>query len=306
MNILIISNGADNGGVGIAIKQAFDRHTDWNVRFVRRANNFINYDADIEWRPGDGATGAVVSELFEHADVVHVMEKFPVIEQFAGWESKPWIMHHHGGVFRSNPTAFVSRCKELGVIQIGAIFDILKLAPDDVEWLPNPVNIPMMLRYRAANYNLSPRLRITQSPTGHGSNHTRQFLEATAGLGADVSLIERMPWHDHLRVKARADIVFDSLTTGYGITLTEGWGMNIMGVAGADDPDALELMRSTIGYVPYYEVTEQTFAERMAALVESNELQRTYTALGWQCVNDFHDERKVVEQLKGIYERAVG
>lgn len=308
MKVLIIGSGVDNGGVQIAIKQAFDRHApDWEVRSVTRAQNWIQYDQDILWPPGADGIGEQVAELFAKADVVHVMEKFGAIESFPGWEDKPRIMHHHGSVFRGDPHGFVARCKREGILQLGAIFDIIKLAPGDLMWLPNPVDLRMMLRYRADGFRPHNRIRIAQSPAGRGPNHTNQFLKAMEQVyGAEPLLIEHQPWREHLRRKATADAVFDSFTTGYGITLSEGWGMNLPGIAGCSDSEALTVMERYIGYIPYFPVTEEIVVDRLRMFVEDDEVRDHYADLGWQTVNDFHEESKVVDQLKVIYEQAVG
>lgn len=48
-NLLIYSPGADTGGLGIAMKRAFDKHApEWTARHIRREDNYLHYPADIE------------------------------------------------------------------------------------------------------------------------------------------------------------------------------------------------------------------------------------------------------------------
>ena len=125
------------------------------------------------------------------------------------------------------------------------------------------------------------------------------------GYPVDLELIERERWDRCLQRKARADIFFDQVILGYGCNALEAWGMGIPVVCGASDP-TLDEMERRFGRLPFYHATEETIYDALKELVESPELRAKYAAIGNRYVREYHDEVKVVDQLKRIYQRAMG
>lgn len=304
MRVLIVSNGADNGGVGIAIKRAFAKHaSSWTVNSVTRATNFIGFEPDVYWPP-DGDS-AIVDALYESADVVHIMDKFDAvlgIPACKGLGTKPMVMHHHGSVFRSKPQGFIQVCRENQIPALVATFDLLRYAPDELTWMPHPIDVDQMQGIRGREYRASSAVRIVQTP-GAGDNATERLQEAVKEIdGAVLDVVRGLPWAEAMQAKARADIVFDCLDTGYGMTSVEAFAMRIPVVSGSDLDTARRIV-DACGVRPYYSAMEENLGFRLRDLVESSELREEYAEIGWEHVNAYHAEDVVVDRLMAVYER---
>jgi len=300
--VLILSPGPDNGGVGIGIKRAFDRYAPgWEVRVAVRRRIWFGWDTDILW---DRRSADLVAGLFRRADVVHMMETPAVVETFAGWERKPRIIHHHGAIYRAHAAEFDGRAAREGIAAYGATFELASAG--HLRWLPHPVDLEQMQRQVRPATRTKPV--IAQSPSARSVNDTDALAAAfaTGRIPADLRLIERLPWRAHLAAKAGADAVFDSLATGYGMTLAEAWGMGIPGIAGADDPAVLAVMLAAIGHVPYYPVTRAGLVDEVATFAADPELRREYAERGAATVAAHHAEPRIVERLVAAYEEAIG
>jgi hypothetical protein len=302
MRLLILSNGKDNGGNGSALKRAMDRHTDWEVRYVRRQPSFLGYEKDIEW-PGKLPMPRGLLDIWNRADVVMMLGSFRMAERFPGYERKPKVMYHLGEEFRLNAASYMARCRTEGIPQLVTTFDLLSYGPD-LAWLPMVCDTERMERERQA-YRPGERIRVMQSPAARGPNDTDAFLDAMAAVDVDVSLIEGVSWAEALRQKAQADVLFDSFATGYGLSVIEAWGMGIPTVCGTGDDVTEARIKATLGGLPYLPATRQTVATAILAYVNSPELRRQYAESGRQVVNDFHAEAKVVERLLPVYEAAM-
>lgn len=302
MRVLILSNGEDNGGVGIAIKKAFAKYEpDWVVHSVTRADNYIGFERDVFWAPGED--GSVVDDLWRSADVVHLMDKFEAASSIAAYdEEKPRLIHYHGSIFRSRPEGFLERCRRERIPQIAATFDLLKIAPDELTWMPHPIDLARMKEIRAAAKPRQ-RLSIVHTP-GAGYNGTDHLESATAGMDVELDIVRGEPWVAAMSRKARADILFDSMDIGYGMTSVEAFAMEIAVVAGGD-PETEMLIRETVGYLPYLSATPGTLPAKIQELVHAHEFRDEVAAMGWQCANEHHAEERVVERMKRFYERTV-
>lgn len=303
MRVLIISSGEDSGGVGIALKRAFDRHTDWDVRQVRMVNNYLDYPVDIELSPD---TLPEVDDLFEKADVVHFMERWWGPKRYASFFNKPKIMHHHGTIFRNDPTTLMEQSELYGAISVVSTIDLLLSAPPDtLRWVPNPCHIEKMEQTSKAHRLGHEGVLAAHAPTGREKKGTAQWLQALEGLPVDLRLIENVTWEECLRQKAEADLLLDQLRVGYGLNAVEAWAMGIPVISGVGDPNVTDRMFQLIGYLPFYHCTQTTVAERLSEFVGDPALRCEYAELGNQYVKDFHDERLVVAEWQDIYREAL-
>ena len=301
--ILIISSGEDSGGVGIAIKRAFDRHSDWDVRQVRMNNNYLDYPCDIELNADNLAE---VDDLFEKADVVHMMERWWGPRRYASFFNKPKIMHHHGTIFRTDPTPLMEQAELYRAISVVSTIDLLMCAPpDELRWVPNPVYIEKMEQISRAHRVGHEGVLVVHAPTGREKKGTARWLQAFEGLPADLRLIEGVTWEECLRQKSEADLLMDQLRVGYGNNALEAWAMGIGVISGVEDQNVADLMQQTIGYLPFYRTTAATLNDRLKEIVEDADLRWEYAKIGNDYVKHFHDERKVVGEWQDIYREAM-
>lgn len=302
MRLLILSNAYDTGGIGSSLKAAFERHTDWDVRFVRRKANFLGYPPDVEW-PSGARVPQLVADLWRRADVVHMLDRYQPAASLPGYEQKPRVIHHLGDTFRQNAESYMARARAEGIAQLACTFD-LAIAPD-ITWLPMSCDTARMTHERGA-YRPGPRPRVMQTPAARIHNDTDAFLAAIAGVeGMDLELIEGVAWPEAVRRKAQADILFDSFVSGYGLSVIESWAMGVPAMCGTDDPAVDRRVTETLGGMPYEPVTRGTVADRLRALLDSPARRRELGEAGRDVVERFHTEARVVERLIPIYTAAM-
>lgn len=303
MRVLIVSSGEDSGGVGNSIKRAFDRHApDWEVRQVRLVNNYLDYPVDIQL---SARNVALVDELFEKADVVHMMERWWGARRYASFEAKPKIMHHHGTIFRQDPTPLLDQAAQYGAISVVSTIDLLLSAPRGMlRWVPNPVDIGALSALRRTSAQPS-RPRVVHAPTGREKKGTAEWLAALAPLDAELDLIEGVTWQECLRRKSGGHLLMDQLRVGYGLNAVEAWAMGIPVISGVEDVNVRDRMVEMIGYLPFYPTTPSTVPARLREIVEDATTRDDYARVGEQYVCDFHDELNVVSTWQDIYREAI-
>jgi glycosyltransferase involved in cell wall biosynthesis len=314
--VLIVAPGEDTGGVGIGIVSAFRKHApDWDVRFVRRTNNYINYPADIEWLADGDAVEKHVLELNEQADVIHFFLKCVPLP---GWDTKGIVLHHHGTAFRRNALSLLKWAEDHRAISIASTMDLVALAPDTVTWLPNPYDLELMASYRVG-YVPSSVLRISHAPTSRNVKGTSDFTEAFAlfrqVVPSALDVIERVTWTECLVRKAKSDLYYDQALLGYGNNAIEAWAMGIPVMAGVEPglaalvghpiPEStVSLMERKFGELPFMRVRRNDFLGALRQMVDRN-TREEFAERGLAHVRRWHDGKVVVEQLKQIYERSV-
>lgn len=151
---------------------------------------------------------------------------------------------------------------------------------------------------------------VAHAPTNRSIKSTDLLLKAVKRLQDEkydvtLDLIEHRPWKECLERKAKADIYFDQVILGYGCNALEAWAMSIPVIAGASD-ETLDEMERRFGHLPFYHATLETIYDALKELVESPELRAQYGRIGHDYVKRYHDAPVVVEQLKALYQQAMG
>ncbi|HUX71503.1 MAG TPA: hypothetical protein VMV41_13385 [Cellulomonadaceae bacterium] len=301
-SVLILSAEDDTGGVGVALAQALNRHTDWTARAVHRTQNYIQYPIDILWPPGLPPTPEILG-LAAKADVLHVMERWDAVDWLPDWADRPLVMHHHGTIFREwNTRSLIESVARFRAYPICSTLD-LTLIDSSVEWLPNPCDTARMRKVRAEAFSPHEELRAAHSPTNAPIKGTAAFQQACAAAGFDLDLIQWVDWQSCLYRKARADLVLDQLTYGYGLSGIEAMAMGIPVVGGCRDQRVIDLMQRTFGNLPFLLANEGTLPG-MVAYMRDPEARAASAAVGQFIVEWWHEEAKVAARLVGIYEKA--
>lgn len=285
----------------MAIAQAFTRHGgDWIVRSLIRGTNYIGYPTDLTW------TSSTVVREWRAAEVLHVFNTFRTYDsRFRRLGRRPLVIHHHGAQLRSEPRKLLAEQRRHNAVGIVSTLDLWLLAPDQLEWVPAPYDLAWLWSLRQ---DRTGPVRIAHAPTDRAIKSTERLVVAVRdlqaeGLPVELDLIERQPWKSCLARKALADVYFDQVQLGYGNNAIEAWGMGIPVIAGAA-PETLEEMRRRFGSLPFYAATEETITDAIRDLVESAELRMAYAHRGLEHAKAWHAGDRVVEQLKGIYQRA--
>ena len=322
MNIFVLNNGADTGGQGIRIKQAFDRYNaravaaartegrspdsveQHRVRAMHTERSFMKYPRDLEW---DEATA---QRLFDEADVVHVQNSPELYRTLDRGRGKPLVVHHQGTRLRSFPEDVTAESAAVGAVQIVSTVDLLADCPG-AEWLPIPHDIDWIRdTYRQKTQHRP--LRIVHAPTNRQAKGTQTVIDVVAALAAEgmpieLKLVEGLPWKVALSWKGQADIVIDQLTIGYGNNGVEAMAMGVPLISGWAEDDDRERFRIETGWeIPFAEANSAETLERcIRELAASPELREEVGARGRAFVEEFHDDVKIAGRLVRIYERAI-
>lgn len=296
-----LSMGIDLAGIGIGLKQAFDRHSDWPMRWMHRTDTYLRYPVDLPFRQ------RLAMDFYDGADVVHLHNTLLAHELYDNRQGKPTIIHHHGTDFRYNHAKFADQARRLKITQLVSTVDLELLEPD-LTWLPSPANLQALAALRAEHYTPGDTIRIAHAPTDRRIKSTDLVEAVVARLAekypVELVLIEHTAWAKCLQRKATADIFVDQLLLGYGSNAIEAWAMGIPVVAGVEDRKVAARMRSLWGELPFYRATEASLEKQLELLIRSADLRAEYAAKGSAHVERFHDERKVVALLQGIYAAA--
>lgn len=300
--------GSDPAGISSGIAHAF-RHgdnPDWDVYSLTSKQNYIDYPPDLPWER------RTIFAAWQAADVVHLHHGFVTADRmvrggYAGRrvQRKPYLVEYHGTTFREMPWIHVRELSDRGAVGVVSTLDLHLIS--GLDWLPAPVNIEALHSMKTSTS--TDRIRIAHAPTNRQVKSTALFLEAVKrlqdeGFPVDLDLIEHRPWSECLERKAKADIYYDQVVLGFGCNALEAWGMGIPVVAGAQD-ETLDEMERRFGHLPFYHATEETIYDALRELVEDPELRAEYGRIGHEYVRKFHDEPVVVEQLKGLYRKAM-
>jgi len=305
VKLVILSAGPDTAGCGIALKQAFDKYTDWQTRAICRKQVYLDYDSDIVWPKGDPGLTEQVMEIVRAADVIHVMDYEyalgPFRDMLAG---KTIVVHHLGSYFRRDPAGVSAKAKAYGAIQVTDSIDLL-LFPW-ITWLPVTTDLDAMAAIRKRVYRPSERIRIAHAPTNRELKSTDAIISAVEWLATqypiDLDVIEQVPSRmEVLERKAAADIFVDQLNLGFGVNCIEAWGMSVPVVSGWKDDEPRRKCFEMWGYLPWADATEKTLADVIELLILNPERRAELGEVGRQHAQKWHSQKSVVEQTLAIY-----
>jgi hypothetical protein len=297
--VLILSAGEDTAGVGISLKQAFDRWApEWSARAVRRSSNYIRYPADIEW--SDETLGEI-RELYRSADVLHVMERPEILAEL-GPTSAKIVVQHLGSYYRNDPIGVSEACQAIGATEVGGGLDLM-LQPH-LRFLPLPAaDVRSYRKVRRSRV-----VRIAHAPTNRAMKQTAAIIAAVKRLARrhriSFDLIEGQSWKKCLARKSQADIYVDETRLGYGLNAMECWSMGIPVISGIADPALRERMIAEFGALPFYETTEATLEQSIEALVVDPALRREYADRGHRHVTTVHSSQAVIQRTIELYRAA--
>ena len=304
LKVVLFTANYDTGGQGYRIKRALDRYApDVSARSIHTTDSYFQYPYDLRYSPG------IATKLLEEADVLHFRNAFSGLKRFG--HGQPLILHHHGSRFREYHQQIAAEAEEKGAFQLASTLDLTLLEPN-VTWLPAPVSLEEFDTFRVKEHDRSPSqtIRIAHAPTNRAVKSTLLILEAVQtlaniGLPVTLDLIERRPWVECLRRKAKADIYVDQLELGYGNNAVEAWALGIPVIAGVVNHKAREAMIDHWGQLPFYEASAGNLVQCLIDLIESKSLRAYWANVGLSHLVRYHDERLVANQLATIYRIAV-
>src|SRR6185436_12691962 len=207
---------SDPAGVVGRFQLAAEKTTELVIRSAHRVPyNEFRFPTDLEWNK---KTEPQIRRMIADADVVHLNNSFRAMAHFG--IRKPTLLHHHGSLFRSNPTAMLQLAKAKRSAQAVSTPDLLKPAPDVLRWLPSAYDIDELQRIGQANRREPDgRIRIVHAPTQAGIyKNTAEFCGVVRELQKtypiDLVLVSGVSNAECLVEKAKADVVYDQMMFG--------------------------------------------------------------------------------------------
>lgn len=290
MRVLSVHAGADTGGIGYGIADAFRRlgPPGIEVRSSVRSSNYIAYRTDLPWDEVSGYGG--------YADVIHVHNTFRTA-LILGLAGKPKVLHHHGTHYRDNADRLNQEVAAAEAVAVVSTLDLLQYGPD-LTWIPAAYDPSVLPRHKPVGHG---PLRIGHAPTNRAIKSTDKFLAACDRLdGVEAVLIEGKTHMECLALKATCDAYFDQVTLGYGCNAIEAWFLGLPVIAGAPD-STLDTMRATFGDLPFWVADEPCIQQALKAM-QDPETRTYYANLGRAHAHRWHDGAETVARLTKVYE----
>lgn len=301
MRVLNIPGGQDTGGNGWRAYEAFRAfRPDWTYDLRVSKKTYIGYPVPEPWDLDEAR------QLWAKADVVHLRNNWAIEDKLGGVPGRPAVMHHHGTFYRSLHESLLYEAKRRHALTVCATLDLWLIHPDDTEWLPSLFDLDWLATFRRPPAD-DGVLRIAHAPTDRRVKSTAAFLRAVERLRehvpVELELIEGASWGECLTRKGGADIYFDQVMLGYGNNSIEAMAMGIPVIAGAADA-TLDEYQSRFGQIPFYAADEGGIYSALLALTDPAE-RELWAKRGAEHVRQWHDRRKVVDQMVDLYTRAV-
>lgn len=242
------------------------------------------------------------------ADVVHCHLQYHDLDMLAASTNRQAVViHHHGTMYRSSPEAANERDRRRAGLRLISNLELLEYG-DDLQYLPNPVPVAQYRRLRRKHD--SEGLVVAHTPSKPEIKGTVALTAAVDRLRAEGLPIRSLTITDArhseaLKLKAKADVCFDSFALGMQCSGLEAAAMGMPVVAG--DARVKAAYERWIGYCPY------TFAGDAAELeavlrrfVEDPDWRESEAKRVSSYVEEYHDYAAVAEKYLELLEGAFG
>lgn len=252
-----------------------------------------------------------VTDWWANADIIHGHNLWRRVRGF-GLNANPnavKVLHQHGRFGSDITPGYLARCDKKGkFFRIVSTINLLRyVGGDDSRWLPAPMDLKKFERIKEKHYEPHDTIRVLHSPTLRRLKHTDLFLKVMERImkkhkNVELVMVEGKSNDECLKIKCSCDICYDQLLLQYGTNALESWAFGIPCIVGSPFRKQIE---NSVGFIPYYEATEDTLYDAIETLVLDGEKRTEYGELGKKYLKDFHDYPFVAEKALNIYERAV-
>lgn len=303
----------DPAGVVGRFKEAADKYGTLRIRSVHRAQHiYQQMPADILWTR---TNHRAIRDMALAADIVHLNNSAMAARRLRIPRGMPYLLHHHGSLFRNNPKQLLAEARMLGAVQAVSTVDLMRPAPELLHWLPTAYDIDA-LAAMASKREPDGRVKVVSCPTNRAYKSTDALEAAVVRLQAEglpifLEVVWNKTWAESMAVKSTADIYFDQVAVpdinypgGYGCNAIEAWGMGIPVVAGADEWTEAK-MTELWGSLPFYHATVDTIADALRTLATSKAQRTKWAKAGMAHIRRYHDELPALIRLAELYHMAI-
>jgi hypothetical protein len=293
---------ADPAGVGSALTEAVNEHTDHKARHIRMVPHRFGYPKDIETRNPDA-----VREWVEWADIVNVHCNFRPLRMNGTAQLRPkrMMITYHGRHYRRHHWRMHISAKKAGATwSLCTTPDLYQYG--GAEWLPQPIPMDRYAEMRRG-HERGKKPVICQTPSeptreGQGTDKVKIYLGYQADWVLDIAF--DVPHTEALQRKAKADIFIDRFDLGLGVSGLEALAMSIPTIADAT-PDAEAEIKRLVGYIPYYKASPKELPDAIDALLGDDALYNEYAERGQEYIRQLHDYPAVAEKYVEICRKVI-
>lgn len=306
MQIVNVTTG-DTGNQSYLLSQAINETTPHRSRsFVR--SSYFEWPMDVRWRPEwDGSLPDWIQAYWQEADVVHLHNRWQRAKYWAGSPNAAWIVHQHGRwPDRKRFDLELAIDEERGAIRVVSTPNLLPYVDWRLDrWFPRPVTpiLPPRARWNSP-------LHIVHAPTVKAVKQTSVFVEVADELtethGITYDIVTQTPHLECMVRKARADVLFDQLSPGFGTNALEAWAIGIPAIAGVCD-ELHDFISAEVGEPPYVRAqTKDELREALLRLIEDADYRKRMAAVGNHYVRRWHDPSVCANIAIRTYKEAIG
>lgn len=286
----------DLAGTAISLQHAINQHTSHECRSIRRDDNYIGYEGDIE--PPHNAL-ATWQEWFSWADVVHIHEYpmvYKMLTEACGFTEKPVVWSIHGTYYRRHHADIDAILTKHSIPAFASTPDLLLLS--DATLLPIPVAVGELNPYRQPNG----QKLVVQTRTSPLKGELPDLPEE-----ASTDVVEQVTHKEALERKGKAWLVVDQIgphALGLGVSGVEAMAMGIPVLSGAPD-DLLVHLRRTWGELPFMPTTPEELPLHVETLLREPTLWQHWSERGLAHVSKWNDPKAVAELAVERYEEVL-
>jgi hypothetical protein len=316
MNILMITEN-DPAGMGIAFRNAINRHTEYRCRLITteiRYNFYFEKDVHVPLLRSDGFDEIV--QLLKDADIIHFhlladesIQLGPVkVKQYI--DEKKIVHHHHGHPhFRANPEFYREKYRPLKRTVLVSTPDLLHLLPE-ARWQPNlvPIEDPLYLPSHPSSNGV---VRVGQAPTRKDLKNTLELIHVMERLQSaledrrlELDIIENCLYRECLKRKNQCHIIFDHMHGYYGISSLESLSQGKPVIAGLDDWN-IQCIKDFTGAdaLPWIIArSSDELEERLRHLIWDRECRNHVARKSRRFMEDYWTEQHALKNLLAAYE----
>jgi hypothetical protein len=210
------------------------------------------------------------------------------------------LKHYHGSDIRTEGTIDNDFC-------LVSTPDLLKFTPNGI-WLPNPLDLDLINKFKISNSDGNGPLRIAHYPYYEinrqlPDNYSQVFSSLASLTNCTFTKISGIAHSDALKMISESDIVVGKI-------------MPEMGWFSTFELEGMALKKPIIAYIsdelyekykpPVFRTSIATFKQGLLSLIEDENVRRELGSAGFEYVKKYHSCDKIVNVLDNCYKKIIG
>jgi hypothetical protein len=302
--------GQDTGNQSYLLSKAINECTPHqSISFVRKAP--LGWPSDVLYRDEWQRPPNWICNYWKSADVIHLHRWIRKSHWCKSKKGAGWVYHQHGLQLNMRlRQANFDADKRRNALRVVSTLNLMPFVDWNIErWFPRPI-----YTFVRKDPKLDGPLLICHSPTVVSAAHrerkgTDKFISVMEKLqqryDVDYEIVSGVLHGEVMVRKARADILFDQLTTYFGTNALEAWALGIPVIAGPNN-ETHDFFQENLGEVPYARVwDEDSLYAALERLIVDREYRLRMSDLGWEYVNKYHNPKYCASLAIRAYREAI-